>query len=52
MVTVTVSCAVDGEWYEGRVVRAIRESNPKCLSNLKYKALHIVRVYPRLSNSR
>ena len=39
MVTVTVNGAVDGEWYEGQVVRAVRESNQKCVSNPKYKAL-------------
>ena len=39
MVTVMVNGVVDGEWYEGRVVRAVRESNQKCLSNPKYKAL-------------
>ena len=36
---VMVNSAVDGEQYEGRVVRTIRESNPKCVSNPKYKAL-------------
>ena len=39
MVTVRVNGAVDGEWYEGRVVRTVRESNQKCVSNPKYKAL-------------
>ena len=37
--TVTVNSAVDSERYEGRVVRAVRESNQKCVSNPKYKAL-------------
>ena len=37
--TVTVNGAVDGEQYEGRVVRAVCESNQKCVSNPKYKAL-------------
>ena len=39
MVTVTVNGAVDGERYEGRVVQTVRESNQKCVSNPKYKAL-------------
>ena len=38
-VTVMVNGAVDGERYKGRVVRAVRESNQKCVSNPKYKAL-------------
>ena len=29
MVTVTVNSVVDGEWYEGRVVRTVCESNQK-----------------------
>ena len=37
--TVTVNGAVDGEQYEGRVVQAVHESNQKCVSNPKYKAL-------------
>ena len=36
---VTVNGAVDGEWYEGQVVQTVRESNQKCVSNPKYKAL-------------
>ena len=39
MVTVMVNGAVDGERYKGRVVRTVRESNQKCVSNPKYKAL-------------
>ena len=39
MVTVTVNSAVDGEWYEGQVVQTVHESNQKCVSNPKYKAL-------------
>ena len=39
MVTVRVNGAVDGEWHEGRVVRTVCESNQKCVSNPKYKAL-------------
>ena len=38
-VTVTVNGAVDNERYEGRVVQTVRESNQKCVSNPKYKAL-------------
>ena len=37
--TVTVNSAVDSERYEGQVVQTVRESNQKCLSNSKYKAL-------------
>ena len=48
---VTVNSVVDGEQYEGQVVRTVHESNQKCVSIPKYKAF-IVRVYPRLSNSR
>ena len=50
-VMVMVNSAVDGERYEARVVRTVHESNQKCVSIPKYKAF-IVRVYPRLSNSR
>ena len=39
MVTVTVNSAVDGERYGERVVRTVCESNQKCVSNPKYKAL-------------
>ena len=39
MVTVPVNRAVDSERYEGQVVRAVRESNQKCVSNPQYKAL-------------
>ena len=39
MVTVTANGVVDSEQYEGRVVRTVRESNQKCVSNPKYKAL-------------
>ena len=39
MVTVMVNGAVDGERYEGRVVRTVHESNQMCVSNPKYKAL-------------
>ena len=39
MVMVMVKSAVDGEWYEGRVVRTVCESNQKCVSIPKYKAL-------------
>ena len=38
-VTVTVNGVVDGERYEGRVVQTVHESNQKCVSNSKYKAL-------------
>ena len=39
MVMVMVNGAVDDERYEGRVVRTVCESNQKCVSNPKYKAL-------------
>ena len=39
MVTVMVDGAVDDEWYEGQVVQTVRESNQKCVSIPKYKAL-------------
>ena len=29
----------DGEWYEGQVVQTVCESNEKCVSIPKYKAL-------------
>ena len=38
-VTVTVNGAVDSGQYEGRVVRTVCESNQKCVSIPKYKAL-------------
>ena len=38
-VMVMVNGVVDGEQYEGRVVRAVHESSQKCVSNPKYKAL-------------
>ena len=37
--TVMVNGAVDSEQYKGRVVRTVHESNQKCVSNPKYKAL-------------
>ena len=39
MVMVTVNSAVDGEQYEGQVVQTVCESNQKCVSIPKYKAL-------------
>ena len=36
-----VNGAVDSERYEGRVVRTVRESIQKCVSNPKYKALYV-----------
>ena len=39
MVTVMMNGAVDGEWYEGQVVRTVCESNQKCVSIPKDKAL-------------
>ena len=38
-VMVMVNSAVDGERYEGQVVQTVRESNQKCVSIPKYKAL-------------
>ena len=39
MVTVTVNGVVDSERYKGPVIRSVCESNQKCVSNPKYKAL-------------
>ena len=39
MVMVTVNGVVDSERYKGGVVQAVCESNQKCVSNPKYKAL-------------
>ena len=39
MVMVMVNGAVDGERYKGRVVQTVHESNQKCVSIPKYKAL-------------
>ena len=39
MVTVMVNSAVDGKRYKGRVVRTVCESNQKCVSIPKYRAL-------------
>ena len=39
MVTVTVNGVVDSERYKGPVIRTVCESNQKCVSNPKYKAL-------------
>ena len=32
-------CDGDGEWYKRQVIRTVCESNQKCVSNPKYKAL-------------
>ena len=39
MVTVTVNGAVDSEQYKGQVIQTVCESNQKCVSIPKYKAL-------------
>ena len=39
MVTVTVNGAVDSKQYKGQVIQTVCESNQKCVSIPKYKAL-------------